>query len=67
MFQIPNPKQFKKVTLLLIIGFTLFPVVTLAAVLYLDPSNGEYYQGDTFMVEIRLDTEEESINVVEAN
>jgi len=38
-----------------------------AAVLYLEPSSGEYYQDDTFLVEIRIDTEGECINTVKAD
>jgi hypothetical protein len=38
-----------------------------ATILYLEPPQGEYHSGDTFIVEIRIDTEGECINVVEAN
>lgn len=38
-----------------------------AAILYLEPSSGEYHQDDTFIVEARIDTEGECINAVEAN
>lgn len=37
-----------------------------AAVLYLEPSNNEYHQGDTFISEIRINTKE-CINTVEVN
>lgn len=50
-----------------IITFVLFPSISFAAKLYLEPLQGEYQSGDTFMVEIRLDAEKENINVVEAN
>jgi len=59
--------KFKNVIPLLIIGFALFPAITFAAILYLDPSSGEYQPGDVFMVDIKIDTEEECINTVEAN
>jgi len=36
-----------------------------AALLYLESSQEKYYQGDVFMAEIRIDTEEECINTVE--
>jgi len=36
-----------------------------AAVLYLEPVKGQYYQGDTFLVEIRIDTQGEYINAVD--
>jgi hypothetical protein len=42
----------------------LLPLSVNAAVLYLEPSQGEYHQGDTFIVEARIDTEEECINTV---
>ncbi|MBZ9569747.1 hypothetical protein KJA16_02390 [Patescibacteria group bacterium] len=38
-----------------------------AAKLYLEPPEGDYQPGDTFLVEIKIDAEEECINVVEAN
>ncbi len=38
-----------------------------AATLYLEPANGEYQPGDTFLVEIRIDTKGECINTIEAN
>jgi len=37
-----------------------------AVVLYLEPSNGDYQPGDTFLTEIKIDTQE-CINIVEAN
>ena len=67
MFQILNPKQLKNVIILLIIGFVLFPGTAFATKLYLEPSSGEYQQNDTFIVEIKIDTEGECINAVEAN
>ncbi|MDO8522779.1 MAG: cohesin domain-containing protein [bacterium] len=38
-----------------------------AAFLYLEPSDGEHYLGDTFIVGVRIDTQNECINTVEAN
>jgi len=35
--------------------------------LYLEPASGEYQPGDTFIIEIRLDSEQEYINAVECN
>lgn len=43
------------------------PSFTQGAVLYLEPSSGQYYQGDIFIVSARIDTEQECINTVEAN
>jgi len=59
--------KFKNTIILLIIGFALFPVITFAAILYLEPSSGEYQPGDTFLVEMKIDTEGECINTIEAN
>lgn len=66
MIKISKPKQLKSI-ILLSVGFALFPIFSFAAVLYLEPSSGEYQPGDTFLVEIKIDTEEECINTVEAN
>ncbi len=38
-----------------------------AVVLYLEPSEGQYQSGDTFIAEIKIDTEEECINTIEAD
>jgi len=43
------------------------PVMAGAAILYLEPSQRQYQPGDTFIVEARIDTEEECINTVKAN
>jgi hypothetical protein len=45
----------------------LIPLGVKGAILYLEPSSGEYQPGDTFLVEVKIDTEEECINTVEAN
>lgn len=63
-----RPKlQFKNYYLIVIFIF-LFSVFNhcQAAILYLEPAQAEYYQKDTFIVEIRLDTQGECINTVEA-
>jgi hypothetical protein len=44
----------------------LLPFSVNAAILYLEPSQGEYHQGDNFIVEARIDTEGECINTVKA-
>lgn len=58
-----------KKLVLVSISFVLFSGLTpvQAAVLYLEPAQGEYQSGDTFMVDVRIDTEDECINTVEAN
>ena len=59
----------QKIKLLLAISLTLavfsFPSLTLAAILYLTPSVQTVHQGDSFVAEVRLDTENEEINAVE--
>ena len=57
----------KKLLFLLTVSILFHPVLGQAAVLYLEPSEGEYYQNDTFIVNVRIDTEEDCINTVEAN
>jgi len=59
-------KQKSKI-IILIIAFLLFPVIVFAATLYLEPSDGEYQPEDTFIVKIKIDTEDECINTVKAN
>lgn len=52
---------------LILTAFSALPLAVEATTLYLMPSQQSVYKGDTFIVEIRLDTEKEEINVVEAN
>jgi len=60
--------QFKILFLFSVLCFlSFFSLPVLAAVLYLEPSDGEYQPGDSFSVKIKLDTEGECINAVEAN
>lgn len=51
------------------IFLSLFSIINVAhgAVLYLEPSSGEYQPGDTFMVAVKIDTEGDCINAVEVN
>ena len=53
--------------LLIIFVLLFFPLLSWAAVLYLEPAEGEYYQGDTFIINIRIDPEKECINTVKAD
>lgn len=57
-----------KILCIFVFCFVLFGVPTLAraAVLYLSSSSNEYHQGDTFAVDIRLNSENEYINAVES-
>jgi len=59
----------KKLVLLclLLVVLSVLPLGAEAVVLYLEPDSGEYAPGDTFLVEIRINTEGECMNVVEAN
>ena len=45
----------------------LLPLATRAAILYLTPSEDSYSRGETFVEEVRLDTEGEDINTVKIN
>lgn len=67
MTKILNSKQFKNTIITSTIGLLLFPTITFAAILYFEPASGEYHQDETFVVDLRLDTEGEEINVVEAD
>ena len=53
--------------LIAILFCVLIPLGVEAVVLYLEPSQGQYQLGDTFIAEARIDTEEECINTIEAN
>jgi len=53
--------------LIIFIILLSLPFIAKGAILYLSPATGQYQVGDTFMVEIRLDTQGEYINAVEAN
>ncbi len=60
-------KKLKIILLFSIFSF-IFPVSSVkAAILYLEPASGQYHSGDTFITTIRIDTEKECINTVEAN
>ena len=50
---------------LFLLFLLLFPIWAEAAILYLEPSEGEYQIEDTFIVEVKIDTEKECINTVE--
>ena len=62
-------KNNKKIIIFLL--FSIFYFLTsnsaLAATLYLMPQSQDIFQGETFIAEIRIDTAEEEINVIEAN
>jgi hypothetical protein len=47
--------------------FLFTPLFVEGAILYLEPSSGQYYRGDVFIVEARIDTEGECINAVKVD
>lgn len=57
----------KSKIIILTIAFVLFPTAVFAAILHLEPSKGQYQPGDTFITEVKIDTEEECINAIEAS
>jgi len=60
---------YKKLFLIFALCFVLFslPPVGEAAILYLSPQSQTVYQGESFLVDLRIDTEGEEINAVETN
>jgi len=66
-----NLRENLKLFLVIFFMFLFFVFIStkdvFAAKLYLEPSEGEYQSGETFLVEIKIDTEGECINAVEAN
>jgi hypothetical protein len=60
-------KKFLVFVSFLLVLFSGLPLVVRAATLYLMPQSQTVYRGDNFLIEIRLDTEGEEVNAVEAN
>jgi hypothetical protein len=58
------PRIVPRGSALIFVLCLLLPFSVNSAILYLEPSQGEYHQGDTFIVEARIDTEGECINTV---
>lgn len=57
--------MFKKILIILVVIF--LPLASQAATLYFDPAAGQYGSGDTFGVNIRINTDKsECINAIEA-
>lgn len=65
--QNPNVKRIRNVVITLVVSFCLFPVVASAAELYLEPSEGQYHIGDTFLLDIRLDSQGQYINTAQVD
>ena len=69
----PIQQKYLKVFKFLAVVFSLLlfafssTISVFATELYLEPSEGNYRPGDTFLVEIKIETEEECVNIVEAN
>ena len=55
-----------KIIIFSVFIFLFLPLVAKGAILYFEPSKGEYHLGDTFIVDLRIDTEGECINTVKA-
>jgi hypothetical protein len=56
-----------KIIISLVFIFLFLPLIyAKAAILYFEPSQGEHHLGDTFIVDLRIDTEGECINTVKA-
>ena len=60
-------KTFYFLTFVFSFSFLIFPLVVRSATLYLLPQSQTIYKNDTFLVEVRLDTEGEEINTVEVS
>jgi len=62
-----NINKYQQISINIFVLLFCITNIATAAVLYLEPSSGTYHQDNTFLVEIRLDTQGEYINTVEAN
>lgn len=51
----------------LLLTFVFLPGLSQAATLYFSPDSGQYQKDDVFVVDLKLDNEEECINTVEVN
>ncbi len=64
-------KSFKmqniKIILISILTTLSIPFIGYAATLYLTPQTQSVYQGDSLLMEVMIDTEDEEINIVEAS
>jgi hypothetical protein len=65
-FKVQNYNSRFKIIVSSIFIFIFIPLVAKGAILYFEPSKGEYHLGDTFIVDLRIDTEGECINTVKA-
>jgi hypothetical protein len=65
-FKVQNYNSRFKIIVSSIFIFIFIPLVAKGAILYFEQSKGEYHLGDTFIVDLRIDTEGECINTVKA-
>ena len=64
----PHDKTIKKVSLLFSVLFGIgFVLPAQAAILYIDPANSQVNRGETFSVNITIDTEGECVNAIEGS
>lgn len=54
-------------SLAIVVVFLAIPLFVRGATLYLEPSEAEYQSGDIFLVEIKIDVENECINTIKAD
>jgi len=55
-----------KIVIFLAVVLLCLPLIIKAAILYFEPNEGKYHLEDTFIVDLRIDTEGECINTVKA-
>ena len=67
MKQEKNKKILRLFCVLFSVCLAIIPLGVRAVILYLEPSSGEYQPGDTFIEEIRINTEQECINTIKAD
>lgn len=60
-------KPFLKILSCVFVFFFAWFSVVDGTVLYLEPSTGQYFQGDTFITDVRIDPEGECINTVKVD
>lgn len=60
-------KKLKIIILIITFVLCFIPIPSFAANLYLEPSKGQYQLGDIFVAEVKIDTEENCVNAIEAN
>jgi len=59
--------NFKSSFFILIFTFSIFPLSASASTAYIDAQHSEFFEGDTIMFSVRVDSENKNINAVEGN